>query len=171
MYSSKKPITPFSLSFCLTMCILSIFVHLSPWHYPSIFCCTSIIHLFTGPARLWLPSPFLLSDPWTHTFLLSVSVCLLNSATHHSSFCTLPLHIFLPLHPFICFIHAHYHSSSFCQTEISSLYPQATNYIISSPTVRTLSVHLSPLTFSHPRSLFLPHWTAFCCNKDALQGQ
>lgn len=113
-------------------------------HYPP--------HLPDHPIFFYpLHSSFLTPE---HTFPPFLSVCRLNSAVHHSSFYRLPPCIFLPLHPFHpCVLSPH--SSSLCQTEISSLCPQATSSIISSP----LSMHypfiphlLPFLTLSHPFS-------------------
>lgn len=148
MYLSKKPITPVPSSFSLTLSVPYIFLHI----------CTHITHSFSAPHPLstLLPRLLFLFDPWTHTLLLSLYV-----------FLTYP---FIPLLSTQClftfsflFIHFNHvlspHSSSLCQTEISSLYPQATNPIISSP----LSTHymLVPylLTFSHHLSPLLLYWT------------
>lgn len=81
-----------------------------------------------------------------------VSVWPLHSDTHHSSFYPLPLHIFLPLCPFIHFIQTCYHPIPHPSVQLKShpsvLKRQAHiplyNLI---PTVHTLSFHPSPLAF------------------------
>ena len=146
MYSRKKPITPFSplflLNLALSLHIRQPFLLTYPIHF-LLYIHYPLPHRTTPVFLCPLRSSFLTPERTTSCSLL---VCLLNSATHHSSFRTLPPHIFLPPHPFTCLSHVCYQSSSLRGAEISSLYPQATNCIITSPltSVYLIILHLLP---------------------------
>ena len=168
--SIQKPITPISPSFCLTLCILSIFFHL----FFFFFSLTLQIHF---PPYIHYPShshgpPYLLPPPWSFAPLnppFPSELSVPSARLSRSSLFFLPIassHL-----PSPSSLHACYHPIplSSVKPKISSLCPRATKSIISS----LLSAHYPfiphLLAFSHPVSR-TPN-TFFVSNKDALQGQ